>query len=199
MMWPFKAQAPERRARVRQAAPLPDELEDSLNDRLTGVLGRGAVLGHVARAIEAATAGENIAVAAIDIDHLRKINEAHGFLVGDQCLREVARRLAGCMREGDVLGRLEADDFLIVFRGLAGRMASGPFADRVQARLAEPIHAGDIELTIMAYAGVANWPLDGRTAAALVRAATEHGEALKTAAHAAAAFAGEPVLTTRSG
>ncbi len=165
---------------------------DAREDRLTGAHGREAILDELRNACtSAATNGENIAVAYVDVDHFERITEAHGALVADQCLRELARRLRECVRDDDVVGRYIDDEFLIVFRGLAARIQSYALVARIRQRLAEPIKTGDLEITLKVFCGVANYPMDGREVALLVTAAAAEMQRTKEAAHAADALAGE--------
>jgi diguanylate cyclase (GGDEF)-like protein len=181
----------ERRSVPPRTAPVRRHA-DAREDRLTGALGREAILDELRDACtSAATTGENIAVGYVDVDYFERITEAYGALVGDQCLRELARRLAECVREDDVVGRYIDDEFLIVFRGLAARIQSYALVARIRERLAEPIKTGDLEISLTVFCGVANYPMDGREVALLVTAAAAEMQRTKEAAHAADALAGD--------
>src|SRR3546814_17802744 len=60
------------------------------------------------------------AVLYLDLDDFKPVNDAHGHLVGDHVLEEVARRLRQCVRPSDVVARLGGDEFAILCRGLDG-------------------------------------------------------------------------------
>ena len=55
-----------------------------------------------------------ISLMALDIDHLDRLNRAHGFFVGDQLLRAIADRIKSCLRLNDIVGRIGGDEFGVV-------------------------------------------------------------------------------------
>ncbi len=77
------------------------------HDPLTQVLNRG---GFMARADGVRAA----AVLMMDIDYFKKVNDTHGHAAGDQVLTHFARVAAGCLRAGDVLGRLGGEEFAVL-------------------------------------------------------------------------------------
>ena len=90
-------------ARLRHAAS---------HDPLTQVLNRG---GFMARADTVQAA----AVLMMDIDFFKKVNDTHGHAAGDEVLTHFARVAAGCLRAGDVLGRLGGEEFAVLLPGCA--------------------------------------------------------------------------------
>jgi two-component system cell cycle response regulator len=84
-------------------------------DALTGLFNRGVILDLLARELSrtARTAGCT-AVLMGDVDHFKTINDTHGHLVGDEVLREVARRILASVRSSDFIGRYGGEEFLIV-------------------------------------------------------------------------------------
>jgi len=96
----------------RQTAEL---LESTRRDPLTGMLNHGAVVSRLAAETEAAReAGRPLAIALIDIDNFRLLNENHGHGAGDQALLAVADLLRAKVAEPMVLGRSGPDEFLIL-------------------------------------------------------------------------------------
>jgi diguanylate cyclase (GGDEF)-like protein len=163
----------DRRAAVERRLPASLEPRAALEDRLTGLPARATIEAELVRAVEEAKeSGEIIGVGCVDLNRFVKINEQFGALVGDQCLREVARRLRECVREEDVIGRTAADDFMIVFRGLSGRSQAVALATRIRTRLGELFKTGNLDITMAAACGVAVRPTDGATAQQLVQFAT---------------------------
>ncbi len=99
----------ERHARDQQL------LQQAQNDALTGELNRTHLLASLAEAIEdAARFRGNCAFMLVGIDHLARINDAFGFDVGDEVIREVAQRIRARLRSGDQLGRVSGNKFGLV-------------------------------------------------------------------------------------
>ena len=63
---------------------------------------------------EGANDTHRFALVMFDIDHFKRINDLHGHPIGDQVLREVARRAKSILREGDVLARYGGEEFIVL-------------------------------------------------------------------------------------
>jgi diguanylate cyclase (GGDEF)-like protein len=104
------------RARLRSLMPF---------DSLTGLLNQRRLYEELGREHSRSTrAWDSYALLRVDIDNLRVINDEFGTTSGDQVLEQVARRLETCVREYDVLARLDGDEFGVLLPG----------ADQVAAR-----------------------------------------------------------------
>ena len=64
--------------------------------------------------------GRELALAVLDLDHFKDVNDVHGHMAGDDVLREAALRLASRAREGDVLARLGGEEFAWLCRRPTG-------------------------------------------------------------------------------
>ncbi len=119
----------ELHARLRAAVrilTLQDQLvaarevsrEQAMRDPLTGLLNRGAVLDALQKECSRTDRIRgSFAVAMVDVDHFKSINDTHGHLVGDGVLREVASRLRASLRTYDSIGRFGGEEFLVIAPG----------------------------------------------------------------------------------
>ncbi len=81
--------------------------QDATTDQLTGLLNRRALLERLKLA-------KSPAVALVDVDHFKKINDQHGHAAGDAVLVELTRRLAAALGPRDSVGRYGGEEFLVV-------------------------------------------------------------------------------------
>jgi diguanylate cyclase (GGDEF)-like protein len=84
-------------------------------DRLTGVLNRPALFAELLRAVEEANRYDlPLAVAFVDIDRFKAVNDTHGHQAGDAVLRQLAQMLRANIRASDAVGRYGGEEFLVV-------------------------------------------------------------------------------------
>ena len=102
--------------------------------------------------------GQCLAVAYLDLDDFKALNDMHGHAAGDQVLMTLTARMQQCLREGDTLARLGGDEFVAVMLDLADVTASVPMLTRLLAAAAQPVHVGDRVLQISASLGVTFYP-----------------------------------------
>lgn len=91
---------------------------EAFTDPLTGLLNRRG-LGLSFPSIHQADGA--FAVAALDLDHFKALNDTHGHASGDEMLREVAARLRSVTRSVDVVARAGGDEFILLLPGIADR------------------------------------------------------------------------------
>lgn len=124
---------------------------EATHDPLTSVLNRREFSARLA--VELGQPRE-IVLAFCDLDRFKAVNDRFGHAAGDRLLVQVAERLRGCLREGDLLGRFGGDEFLMLFRGAGGADAQS-LRDRIAAVFAEPFPIADTTVVIGASVGVA--------------------------------------------
>ena len=152
----------ELRARVRagkrildlQAALLRAQTAlqfEAAHDRLTAIWNRGAILDLLKREMERSRRSQDsLGIIMADVDFFKKVNDAHGHLVGDDVLREVGHRLASGLRSYDSVGRYGGEEFLIVVPG-CDALNLVVTAERLRRRVADqPVDtsAGPVPVTI---------------------------------------------------
>ncbi len=99
-----------------------------------------------------------LAVAYLDLDGFKAINDTYGHNVGDQLLVAVSARMKQTLREGDTLARLGGDEFVAVLLDLDQPASSEPMLVRLLAAAAEPVHLGELVLQVSASLGVTFYP-----------------------------------------
>jgi diguanylate cyclase (GGDEF)-like protein len=143
--------------------------ERAERDPLTGLLNREAFAAALDDRIDASRAdGSVFAVAFVDLDGFKPINDRYGHQVGDAVLKRVANRLTANAREHDVVARLGGDEFVVL---LVGAGDGSVAVSRIASALAAPHGLGDVTLSVDASIGRAVYPADGADAARLLHAA----------------------------
>ncbi|WP_114944632.1 GGDEF domain-containing protein [Microvirga calopogonii] len=107
-------------------------LEASRTDPLTGLPNRRHILDLLDGALaEDAATGAGLSIAVLDIDRFKAVNDAHGHEAGDAVLRHFADVCRERVRDGDVLGRMGGEEFLLVLPG-AGPGQASAIVDRIR-------------------------------------------------------------------
>jgi diguanylate cyclase len=75
----------------------------------------------------------------IDLDNFKPVNDLHGHEAGDRVLRQVARRLQGCVRESDTVGRTGGDEFFVLLEDLSSTDRIREVALRIIEVLSNPV------------------------------------------------------------
>jgi diguanylate cyclase (GGDEF)-like protein len=172
-------------SRLQQRVQFERLRHQSSHDPLTGLPNRTAF--RVAGARELAT-GEPLALAVVDVDRFRAVNETLGHQTADAVLVEIGAALAARAAEGDVVARLGGDTFGVLLRGVRTRDDAERRVEGIHAAFAVPFGTGEREgneqVAITASIGVAVAPGDGTQferllarADAAVRVAKDNGRA----------------------
>lgn len=86
----------------------------AVTDPLTGVANRRGLLHSLGRMLtRLQREGGGVQIAFIDLDGFKAVNDRHGHEVGDRLLQQIARRLSGGLRPGDLVGRWGGDEFIV--------------------------------------------------------------------------------------
>jgi diguanylate cyclase len=132
------------------------------HDSLTGLPNRLLLDDRIAQAIAQATRqGHEFAVAVLDLDRFKLINDSLGHRAGDDLLCEVAKRLENSIRAVDTIARLGGDEFVIVFDGPSTRAESLEMVQRLLAVMQPSMRLLGIDVHVSPSIGVAFYPGDG--------------------------------------
>jgi two-component system, cell cycle response regulator len=149
--------------------------EQATKDFLTRIWNRSSILDIFNREMNRTHRERRpLGIVMADIDRFKSINDSFGHQAGDTVLKEFARRMLGCMRPYDAIGRYGGEEFLVVLPGCS-REGAMTQAERMRAALAnEPILIGDSQHSATSSFGVTTWePGIAAEPDALIRAADD--------------------------
>jgi len=130
-------------------------------DPLTDLPNRRLLMDRLQRALAVSERnGRSGAVLFIDLDHFKTLNDTLGHFKGDLLLQQAARRLSGCVREGDTVARIGGDEFVVMLEDLDGvREIAADEArtvgEKIVACLNQPYRLGDIDFHSTPSMGIA--------------------------------------------
>jgi diguanylate cyclase (GGDEF)-like protein/PAS domain S-box-containing protein len=128
-------------------------------DALTNLPNRLLLLDRLNQAlVQAERHGKTLAIAYLDLDGFKAVNDRHGHIAGDQLLIAVANRMKHALREGDTLARLGGDEFVAVLGDLSDGNESLQLLNRLLANAALPVTIGDLHIQVSASIGVTFYP-----------------------------------------
>ena len=128
-------------------------------DTLTGLPNRFLLNDRLEQAILRLDRSSSlIAVAYIDLDGFKQINDTHGQTRGDWALNGIARRMRSSLREADVLARMGGDEFVVVLEGLPDRAAGEAVIEHLHATIGRETGWAPRKLPISASIGLTFYP-----------------------------------------
>lgn len=144
----------------------------ALHDPLTGLPNRllfGERIGQAIR--QAQRNGKALAVAIMDLDRFKEVNDSLGHMAGDQLLRAVAERVAASVRASDTVARLGGDEFGLLVPDLADESALLRVIERIRSSLERPVYVQSLPVAVEASIGIAIFPDNGADPAILIQRA----------------------------
>jgi diguanylate cyclase (GGDEF)-like protein/PAS domain S-box-containing protein len=128
-------------------------------DMLTTLPNRVLLADRLRQAMaQADRRGQLVAVAYLDLDGFKAVNDTHGHKTGDQLLIALASLMKQALRESDTLARLGGDEFVAVLSDLDDISACMPMLLRLQAAAAHQVKVEGLELQVSASLGVTFYP-----------------------------------------
>jgi diguanylate cyclase (GGDEF)-like protein/PAS domain S-box-containing protein len=144
--------------------------EMATHDPLTGLANRALLHDRLMQAVaRARRGGGRVAVLFIDLDHFKEVNDAHGHRTGDDLLREISRRIVGCLRDVDLLARLSGDEFVVLMEEVAHPDAAANIATRILERIRNVRQVSGHAVKISASLGISLYPDDADGPEALLK------------------------------
>lgn len=160
---------------ARLAGLVDEQRRAAVTDGLTGLYNRRFFEATLALEAEhAARPGRDLGLLVLDIDHFKRVNDAHGHQAGDAVLRVLAARLAAAIRDGDVVARYGGEEFVVLLRNTSVE-AVPETAERLRRAVGDVpvVLADDLWLAVTVSVGGAAWPVHARSADELVRIADQ--------------------------
>jgi len=133
------------------------------HDELTGLPNRSLIRDRLDQAVRNAQRnGGHLALAFVDLDGFKLVNDGLGHNAGDELLKVVGSRMEACLRRTDTLGRLGGDEFVILLPE-AGEspLALTPVLEKIRQAVTEPVQIGDQAVRVSCSMGVVVYPRDG--------------------------------------
>lgn len=142
------------------------------HDVLTGLPNRFLLYDASDQAVKRARRTKSqFAMLYLDLDGFKVINDRHGHDVGDKVLKQVAARLAGCVRDSDRVARLGGDEFAIMLEDMDSIDDALQVAEKIRKAVVKPYESlpkrGGVSVSI----GISFFPKHGKNSATLLRAA----------------------------
>lgn len=132
------------------------------HDPLTGLANRVLFSDRVKQAIRLAKREQqHLAILLVDLKDFKKVNDAHGHLIGDKLLCAIATRLKRCIRSSDTLSRYGGDEFVILLQGLTDRSEAHAVEQKLYKTMLEPFMIEGVAITSGCSIGTAYYPEDG--------------------------------------
>ncbi len=156
-------------------------------DELTGLPTR-RVIEHRANHLLQREARSRFALAFLDIDNFKHINDYYGHAIGDALLVEVAKRLGMNLRESDMLSRISGDEFLLLLSPIQSEHEVADYIQVTLQRLKAPFFIDGSEIFASTSIGVSLYPEHGRSYDALRQNADIAMYRIKNDGKGAAAF-----------
>ncbi len=161
---------------VTEAKNYEEQLAHQANfDTLTGLANRNLLQDRLHQAIlNARRDGGTIAIAFLDLDNFKLVNDSFGHKVGDEMLQQIAARLKSCMRESDTVSRIGGDEFVLVLRNKKGEAAAHesditPTLRKLLAAVSAPMTLGTRPVRAACSIGISIFPQDGNDGDTLLR------------------------------
>jgi cyclic di-GMP phosphodiesterase Gmr len=139
-----------------------DLMERSHIDKLTGLPDRVLIQEHVEAIIRNDGDGRRFALAFIDLDNFKHINDYYNHAVGDGLLVKIGQRITTRLRPHDIIARISGDEFLLLLDPFESEEQTKAFIGEILQSLMQPFHIEAFEVFSSCSIGVSVYPEHGR-------------------------------------
>ena len=160
----------ERNLLISSSADITEQkaFEDQLfrsayYDELTGLPTRRVIEHRVNKVLQCDGAQSHFAMAFLDVDNFKHINDYYGHSIGDALLVEMAKRLGLDLRESDILSRISGDEFLLLLNPIQSEQEVAEYIRFTLQRLKAPFFIDGSEIFASTSIGVSLYPEHGRS------------------------------------
>jgi len=123
--------------------------------------------------IEAERTKSGLAVLYLDMDNFKDVNDTFGHDIGDELLKQFAKRIKKNVGEHNVVCRIGGDEFLVLLKGVKERTDVHQIAKRLSTNIRKPYRIKHLTIRTTASMGIAVYPIDGTTSKALIHHADQ--------------------------
>ena len=143
----------------------------AFHDALTGLPNRILFLDRLEQMLVQGkrSGARTAAVMFLDLDRFKQINDTLGHEAGDECLKEVARRLRQCVRASDTVARMGGDEFTILLPEIAEKGDVRTVGQKILDAMKTPLTLAGQEVIITTSIGISLFPRDGRDGETLLK------------------------------
>lgn len=140
-------------------------------DELTGLANRRLFVDQLQHAISMANRTRlPVSLFYLDLDRFKFVNDSMGHAVGDEVLKETAKRISSTLRDSDIAARLGGDEFALLLPE-TDAVGAAPVAEKILKKLQEPYIFNELEFTLGGSIGIAVYPQNANNCEALVHLA----------------------------
>ncbi len=118
---------------------------------------------------QARRSGDRVVLLYLDLSNFKMVNDSLGHAVGDEALREIARRIKSCVRESDTVCRIGGDEFTVLLSNLQIKDDVQAIVEKIRDSIAVPVELEGKQFTFAVDVGIAAYPEHGENIEKLLR------------------------------